>query len=109
MREKLQQGDFAGLGVAGLEGTYERAWQAEGGDGWNVVLAVTAVQRQKFVRAAKALRAGSRTVVAPYLTPKGRALRRERQSIFQRLKEQGLTPQGFVVATFLLSPFFFLG
>ncbi len=93
LREKLQRGDFEGLGTEGLEGTFVRAWQAEGGDGWNVVLAVSAVQRQKFVRAAKVIRTATRTVVAPYLTPKGRALRKERQSIFQRLKEQGLTPR----------------
>ncbi len=32
-------------------------------------------------------------MVAPYLTAKGRALRKERQGIFERLKGQGLTPR----------------
>ncbi len=30
---------------------------------------------------------------SPYLTAKGRALRKERQGIFERLKGQGLTPR----------------
>ncbi len=77
--------------MGGLEGTYLRAWKAPAGNAWNVVVSVTPTQRQSFLCAAKAVRAASHTVVAPYLTAKGRTLRKERQSIFERLKGQGLT------------------
>lgn len=57
------------------------------------MVSVTPTQRKSFLRAAKAVRAASQTVVAPYLTAKGRALRKARQGILGRLKRQGLTPR----------------
>jgi hypothetical protein len=58
-----------------------------------VVLEVTPKPQEEIIRRAKNLRRETGIVVTLYLTTHGRELRKERISMFMRLKEQGLAPK----------------
>ncbi|KAG2491143.1 hypothetical protein HYH03_010585 [Edaphochlamys debaryana] len=94
LADRLRSGDLSGLGPsdgAALSASVQRSWKGEGG--WNVVLGVTPRQRASVLRVAKEVRAATGVIVAPYLTALGRAMRKERQGIFEVLRAKRLQPQ----------------
>jgi hypothetical protein len=92
--QRLEDGDFSGLGDKELLGAqFERRWRAEGSTGWNVVVVVAPCARAGFLRAARAIRASSGVVVAPYLTALGRSVRKQHLTSFARLQGLGLEPR----------------
>ncbi len=76
-----------------VSGRYVRCWQGKGRSDWNVVVEVTPSQREAFFRAAAFLRQQVGVVVGPCLTALGCALRKERQTVFNSLLQQGLKPR----------------
>jgi hypothetical protein len=92
--QRLEDGDFSVLGDKELLGAqFERRWRAEGSTGWNVVVVVAPGIRAGFLRAARAIRASSGVVVAPYLTALGRSVRKQHLTSFTRLQGLGLEPR----------------
>ncbi len=75
-------------------GKYARHWRRKDGL-YNVVLEVTPAQNAVWRQLAKdgEWAREKRVKIAPYLTPLGRALRRQMQSRFDSLWEQGLKPR----------------
>ncbi len=71
---------LAGQGPLGLED-------------WSVVVEVAPSQREVFFRTAAFLRQQVGVVVGPCLTSLGCALRKERQTTFNSLLQQGLKPR----------------
>jgi hypothetical protein len=99
--EHVKKGDLSTVGGASVSGrgggsmvsgSYLRCWQGKGRSDWNVVLEVSMAERSMFLREAKALRRGG-VVVAPYLTPLGCKLRKERQGVFNDLVAKGVSPR----------------
>ncbi len=76
-----------------VSGRYVRCWQGKGRSDWNVVVEVAPSQREAFFRAAAFLRQQVGVVVGPCLTALGCALRKERQTVFNSLLQQGLKPR----------------
>ncbi len=91
--EDRDTGPGGGKAQVEVSGRYVRCWQGKGRSDWNVVVEVTPSQREAFFRAAAFLRQQVGVVVGPCLTALGCALRKERQTVFNSLLQQGLKPR----------------